>query len=35
LFDVAAMVTGYERVYRQIAGPSREPGRDLRLLTAS
>lgn len=35
LFDVAGMVTGYERVYRQIAGPSREPGRDLRLLTAS
>jgi glycosyltransferase involved in cell wall biosynthesis len=35
LFDVAGMVTGYERVYRQMAGPSREPGRDLRLLTAS
>jgi glycosyltransferase involved in cell wall biosynthesis len=35
LFDVAGMVTGCERVYRQMAGPSREPGRDLRLLTAS
>jgi glycosyltransferase involved in cell wall biosynthesis len=35
LFDVAQMVAGYERVYRQLAGRGCDLGRDLRLLTTS
>jgi glycosyltransferase involved in cell wall biosynthesis len=35
LFDVAQMVAGYERVYRQLAGRGRDLSRDLRLLTSA
>jgi glycosyltransferase involved in cell wall biosynthesis len=35
LFDVPQMVAGYERVYRQLAGRARDPGRDLHLVASA
>jgi glycosyltransferase involved in cell wall biosynthesis len=35
LFDVAGMVAGYERVYRQLARRDRDPNRELHLLTTA